>query len=337
MRFNILMLVYAQVMMPIAFLAHLVNESPHSQLELLLSTLIVVLYSLFIFFAGRWDWFGYGLRFILLLSVSAGIIVSWYANIHLPFWGSLDQTGYIEIIIDLGLVLIFLFLLAKVLRGLRPPDDTVNFSFPLRGGTYYVAHGGSDVILNYHYNRPAQRYALDIVKLNAFGLRATGLYPKVLRRYLIFDDSVYSPVAGMVLRTVNDLPDLTPPERDSEARAGNHVVIQPFGQDYYVLLAHLRKGTIRVREGERVQSGQLLGSIGNSGNTTEPHLHIHCATLVDEDFLSSGRGKAILFSGRYLVRNSLVRTNTRQTETKVPVADEQNDTPERRSRTGTCG
>ncbi len=54
---------------------------------------------------------------------------------------------------------------------------------------------------------------------------------------------------------------------------GNHVILE-VGPDTYVALAHLRRGSVCVREGERVRAGQTVGECGNSGNTSEPHLHV---------------------------------------------------------------
>jgi hypothetical protein len=148
---------------------------------------------------------------------------------------------------------------------------------------------------------------LDIVKLGKCGTRAAGIYPKTLGRYFIFNDSVFSPDEGIVLRAIDGIPDLVPPESDSDAKAGNHVVIQPAGTGLYILLAHMKRGSIRVRKGDRVHAGQILGLVGNSGNTTEPHLHIHCATLDGDDYTGGGTGVPLLFGGKFLPRNRLVR------------------------------
>jgi murein DD-endopeptidase MepM/ murein hydrolase activator NlpD len=56
--------------------------------------------------------------------------------------------------------------------------------------------------------------------------------------------------------------------------AGNHVVVD-LGGGYYGMWAHLQPGSVRVKAGDRVKRGQVLGLVGNSGNSTEPHLHFH--------------------------------------------------------------
>jgi murein DD-endopeptidase MepM/ murein hydrolase activator NlpD len=73
-----------------------------------------------------------------------------------------------------------------------------------------------------------------------------------------------------------------------------------------VLLAHLMEGSIKVGEEDEVVEGQIIGQVGNSGNTSQPHLHIHAERGRDEDKqILEGNGVPITFGGRYLVRNSL--------------------------------
>ncbi|RMD60395.1 M23 family metallopeptidase [Candidatus Parcubacteria bacterium] len=313
MRFNIVMLLFAQLVMPVGFLANLAQTRTESQFELLLYTLVVVSYVVFIFITGRWDWFGYTLRFILLIFLCIVVFTTWNNASEQQWWSGIGQVNWVENVARLALFLTFAGLVGKASRGFRSPGNPIDVSFPLDNGTYYVAHGGSDAVINYHYTHTAQRFALDIVKLNKFGIRASAIYPKSLERYFIFNEPVLSPVEGRVLRSVDGLPDLTPPERDANAPAGNHVVIQPMGTEVYILLAHLKMGSVAVREGDHVHPGQILGRIGNSGNTTEPHLHIHCATIDGNDFTGGGTGIPLSFGGKFLKRNSIVSTRLDRT------------------------
>ena len=73
--------------------------------------------------------------------------------------------------------------------------------------------------------------------------------------------------------------------------AGNHVVID-HGNGEYSLLAHFRRGTVTVHAGDRVKAGELLGHCGNSGNSSEPHLHIH---LQNASKFGSGEGLPMQF------------------------------------------
>lgn len=73
-------------------------------------------------------------------------------------------------------------------------------------------------------------------------------------------------------------------------------------------VAHLQRGSVRVKVGQNIHLGDGLGLVGNSGNTSEPHLHIHA---VDPQ---TNEGVPITFDGRYPVRNSLFRFNPQPSE-----------------------
>src|SRR5690606_13411712 len=112
-----------------------------------------------------------------------------------------------------------------------------------------------------------------ITAVGPLGFRAKGLAPEELDRYAIYGASVVSPCAGEVVAMRDGLPDLVPPQTDPQNAAGNHVILAC--GDFHVELAHLAPGSIAVTEGARIATGDLIGSVGNTGNTTEPHLHIH--------------------------------------------------------------
>ncbi|MFE2493393.1 M23 family metallopeptidase [Streptomyces scopuliridis] len=76
------------------------------------------------------------------------------------------------------------------------------------------------------------------------------------------------------------------------AVAGNHVIISMTGGKVHLALAHFRKGTLRVSVGQRVVRGQHLADCGNSGNSTQPHLHMQA---MDSSDLSVARGLPMLF------------------------------------------
>ncbi|MFH9757033.1 M23 family metallopeptidase [Streptomyces griseus] len=74
---------------------------------------------------------------------------------------------------------------------------------------------------------------------------------------------------------------------------GNHVILD-LGDSTYAVYAHLQRGSLQVRPGDRVRAGQRLGRVGNSGNTTEPHLHFHLMDGPDPD---SARGVPFTWRG----------------------------------------
>jgi murein DD-endopeptidase MepM/ murein hydrolase activator NlpD len=90
---------------------------------------------------------------------------------------------------------------------------------------------------------------------------------------------VLAPAAGRVVSAVGDVADNPRPgQKIAGAPApGNHVVID-HGKGEHSLVAHFRQGSLAVREGQKVKAGQLLGLCGNSGNSSQPHVHYHLQT-----------------------------------------------------------
>jgi hypothetical protein len=197
----------------------------------------------------------------------------------------------------IAIVLLF-YALSGMLHG-----TTTDTGFPLTGGRFLVIHGGSNAMLNYHNPNQAQRYALDIVGLDDFGRRAAEIDPADLNDYVIDGAPVRSPCAGQVIEAVGDLPDNAIGETNIEAPAGNHVVIAC--GDIEVELAHFKQGTLSVAVGDQVIEGRTIAQVGNSGNTTEPHLHIH-AVRAGSGGANAGEGVPLSFGGIFPVRNSVI-------------------------------
>jgi hypothetical protein len=196
----------------------------------------------------------------------------------------------------------------------QPIEQVVDLQFPLRNGVYYVAGGGNVELLNAHLMTlkqerfrayRGQSYGNDLLKLGAYGARATGLLPADPARYAIYGDPVHAPCDGRVVSAQDGAPDMPPPQPDRTRMAGNHVLLDC--QGVHVLLAHLQRGTVRVQRGEWIGAGAVIGLVGNSGNSNEPHLHIHAqrpAAVGDEPL--SGDPLPMRFNGRFLVRNDRV-------------------------------
>jgi hypothetical protein len=183
----------------------------------------------------------------------------------------------------------------------------IALSFPLRDGWYYVAHGGSWRLVNNHTFVESQRYALDIVRLKALGFRARGVYPSELRACAIFHDAVYGPCEGVVTAVVTIFQTLHLAKWTRNTLQGTTSSSDRPAQIPLFGLAHLAHGSICVRPGDIVTVGQPLAQVGNSGNTTEPHLHIHAKCGGKPDSMLDGEGIAIRFRGKWLIGNSVVR------------------------------
>lgn len=215
----------------------------------------------------------------------------------------------------IGALLVLTVALASyILSGWRTPPDAVELSFPLRNGTYLVVNGGGNELINAHYKtlegerlRPwrGQSYGVDIEKLNSLGLRARGLLPASLSAYEIFGEPLYAPCTGEVLIAQDGVEEMVPPRMDRQHMAGNHVILEC--GEAWILLGHLQKGSLRVNAGDRLQQGELLGRVGNTGNTGEPHLHIHAQRPGTADAPLSGSPLPIRFGDRYPVRNARIK------------------------------
>ena len=202
-----------------------------------------------------------------------------------------------------------------------PPVAAVNLEFPLEPGVYLVVNGGSDINTNAHLMTldagiprfrawRGQSYGVDIVKLDAFGLRARGVLPAGPQAYGIYGARVLAPCAGQVVLAVDGLPDMQVPEVDREHLAGNHVMLRCVDPHINadVLLGHLRPGSVRVRAGASVAVGDWLGSAGNSGNTGEPHLHVHAQRPGPVGAPLGGDPLPVLFGGRFPVRGDRIES-----------------------------
>ena len=133
-----------------------------------------------------------------------------------------------------------------------------------------VAWGGDTIVVNYHVIVPDQRWAYDLFVEPYL----TG--SEELEDYGCYGVSVLSPAAGQVTTAHDGEPDVTPGQlsMNLEAPFGNHVVIQ-VEQETYLVIAHLKKSSLTVTSGDVVEEGAPIGECGNSGNTSEPHIHIH--------------------------------------------------------------
>ncbi|MDZ7781106.1 MAG: M23 family metallopeptidase [Gemmatimonadota bacterium] len=142
-------------------------------------------------------------------------------------------------------------------------------------GAWYVFWGGREPHLNHHVRAPAQRFAYDFLVLeNGRSHTGTGGSNE---DYHCFGRPILAPAAGRVTDVVDTVPDNSPGEMNEEAPAGNHVVLDHGGGEHSVL-AHLRRNSVIVEEGDRVEAGRRLGACGNSGRSSEPHLHYHLQT-----------------------------------------------------------
>lgn len=244
----------------------------------------------FAFMTGSWAFTSYYLRYIVLGLFVAIVVFSWLRT----RWSGVSSQG--NITTPSLLLLFFTFLDAVVIAAHFPSANTVALTFPLNSGTYYVLQGGRNIFTNPFHVRGSNSLAIDIVKLNTLGNRATSIAPRELTAYEIFGDTLYSPCQGNVVTVTDGLPDNPPGHPDTRHPQGNYIVLRC--ADAEILVCHLRQGSTKVIPGETVNVNKPLAEIGNSGNSLEPHLHIEAR---DNDSAVEP-----LFDGRPLLINSVL-------------------------------
>jgi murein DD-endopeptidase MepM/ murein hydrolase activator NlpD len=116
---------------------------------------------------------------------------------------------------------------------------------------------------------------------------------------------VHSPCSGIVEEAVDHVPDNPPGMTDPQHVSGNHVLLRCGA--LRVLLAHLRLGSVAVITGEPLRGGQVVGRIGNSGNTNEPHLHVSAVAADSPGPWRQAAGVPFTLDGRFLSVNDVVR------------------------------
>ena len=159
---------------------------------------------------------------------------------------------------------------------------------PFKGGPWLAANGPSNGSGHRRALIPldgvmaiAQRFAIDWVLVDsAFSTHKGDALDNT--KYYAHDLDVIAVADGIVAVIKDGIPENIPGAQSRavpitlETVGGNHVILD-LGKGRFAFYAHVRPGSIRVKVGDRVKKGQLLAKLGNSGNSTEPHLHFHLA------------------------------------------------------------
>lgn len=198
--------------------------------------------------------------------------------------------------------------------------DPLDLQYPFEG-RWLVQNSPANRVPSHGTTRFATSYAIDFVPVDDAGgsapLRFGSLfYPEAPERFPGLGRVLVAPVAGTVVAAYDAEPDhpayrglpsiayaLTQRSRlraGWAGLAGNHVLIQ--AEAAVIALCHLQQGSLAVRLGQRVTAGEMIARCGNSGNSTEPHVHLQ---VVDSLEIERAHAVPITFNGS-VPRNGVV-------------------------------
>lgn len=175
----------------------------------------------------------------------------------------------------LGIPLTYLF------HGFKLPQNNdcskVQYHLPFEG-EWTVINGGCEKEVSHSWSVPTQRYAYDFVIMDKDG--KTQVDDSVtLSSYLCYGKHVLSPADGVVVSIGDTYGDEKPfkngaIELTAKDIRGNYIIIK-HAEKEYGFIGHLQPHSITVNIGQKVSQGEILANCGNSGNTSEPHIHFH--------------------------------------------------------------
>jgi hypothetical protein len=218
-----------------------------------------------------------------------------------------------------GAALVVASIVSTFMGGIELRRDPIAVATPVRG-RWIAVNSPADKVPSHGVHSAGQTYALDLVHWPDANEAWKPVHAWPLMRrpedFPGFGEPVFSPADGRVVRSRdwwrdhwsrNSWPALLFAFVEGSAREllgpgallGNHVVLD-LGSGAYAALAHLKRGSLTVSPGQTVRAGQWLAECGNSGNTSEPHLHFQ---LMDTSRPSVAAGLPFTFVGHDVPRN----------------------------------
>jgi hypothetical protein len=178
-----------------------------------------------------------------------------------------------------------------------PDRNQTELSLPFRG-RWLVVWGGDTKELNQHHDVPNQRFAFDFLGVDEHGKTRKG-EAHVNEDYFAYGREILSPADGTVTDVITGVRDNVPGSMNPYSALGSAVFIQHREHEVSVL-AHLKSGSIKVKVGDEVKIGQVIALCGNSGNSSEPHLHYH---LQNTPIIQDATGIKCYFQEMTLLQN----------------------------------
>jgi hypothetical protein len=156
--------------------------------------------------------------------------------------------------------------------------NTTKLMLPFKG-EWTVTWGGDTKELNYHVESLAQKNAFDFLITDSKG-KSFKTDGKTNEDFYAFGKPLFAPCDGEVVLAVDGVKDNQPGTMNPIYLLGNTVIIKT-AKGEYLLFAHFKQHSVLVKQGQQVKQGDQLGQCGNSGNSSEPHLHFHIQNVED--------------------------------------------------------
>jgi hypothetical protein len=298
------LIIVFQTVIPLLLIGMIAFMPQPSRLNWIITVIAFGMVLTFMWVAGRWDIISMYFRAVLPLLFVAAVVIGWrrYQPPEPPA-GKLKKI--FGLVINTGVGILMSGFLWHSFSGYFVPNQVLDLASPLRDGRYVILHGGASPFTNGHYHVRPQNYALDVLGQNFWGGRAEMFGDgHDLESYEIYGAALFSPCDGQVAVAIDRFEDQRPPVTDTENLAGNHVLIECKGVE--VLLAHMKSGSVRVAVGDTVTTQTQLGQVGNTGNTSEPHLHMHAERDGEPGVILDGKAVPITINGKFLVRSDIL-------------------------------
>jgi len=218
-------------------------------------------------------------------------------------------------------------------------ENALVVEFPLRGEWQVPTTPGKS-IPSHGTDQLGQRYAFDFVQVN-WARKDKSFADSTMFRYLTvgvplekcygYGREIYAPLGGRIIQAEDGVPErarlhlvrdlllvlksaltYNPHKTSLKTLLGNNVIMQ-CDDNVFAMFAHFKTGSVRVKVGEQVERGALLGEVGHSGNSTAPHLHFQ---LMDSGDLLVAKGLPCVFAeyevykeGKWEPRSNAVPTD----------------------------
>lgn len=236
--------------------------------ELFVFTLVMILLCLVFLVKGRAASFAWIAAIFIVGPVGTFLVIS---QLLILIIRSVTRKVIKTMIIHLAtsLLLAFPILITTGIIFIPYPDnantsDTIVLKIPVEGDAIFL--GGEE----YHTHAvwPSERYAYDILA------KPYDTGNPDLQAYGIYGTNILAPIKGEIIEIHDGEKDIEPNIERFESLLGNYIFMRVKETGTYLIFAHLKNNNIRVETGDIVEVGDVIAQVGNSGTTSEPHLHI---------------------------------------------------------------